>query len=45
MSVFGCSTPEEAIAEARASLNALCESEQERNQFEIFAVVRKGAEL
>jgi hypothetical protein len=45
MSVFGCATPEEAIAEARWSLNALCESDEERDQFEILAVVRQGADL
>jgi hypothetical protein len=45
MSVFGCPTPEEAIAEARSSLNALSESDEERDQFEILAVVRKGVDL
>jgi hypothetical protein len=35
----------EAIAEARSSLNALCASDEERDQFEIFAVIRKGADL
>jgi len=43
MSVFGCPTPEEAIAEARYSLNVSCESEEEKDQFEILAVVRIGA--
>lgn len=43
MSVFGSATPEDAIAEARYSLNALCESEAEKDQFEILAVVRQGA--
>ena len=43
MSVFGCATPEEAIAEARYSLNALCKNEEERDQFEILAVIRVGA--
>lgn len=45
MSVFGCATPEEAITEARYSLNALCESEEERDQFEILAIVRVGADI
>lgn len=44
MSVFGSATPEEAVAEARASLNALCESE-EKDQFEILAVVRQGSNI
>lgn len=43
MSVFGCATPEGAIAEARYSLNALCTSEEERDQFEILAVIRQSA--
>ena len=42
MSVFGSATPEDAIAEARASLNALCDRDEEIDQFEIVAVVRKG---
>ena len=45
MSVFGCSTPEEAIAEARDSLNAFCENKEEEDQFEILAVVRVGADI
>jgi hypothetical protein len=45
MSVFGSATPEEAIAEARYSLNALCESEEEEDQFEILAVVRLGTDI
>jgi hypothetical protein len=45
MSVFGSSTPGEAIAEARAPLNAFCDSEAEKDQFEILAVVRQGAEI
>jgi hypothetical protein len=40
MSVFGSLTPEEAIAEARASLNMFCKTEEEKDQFEILAVVR-----
>jgi hypothetical protein len=45
MSVFGSSTPEDAIAEARASLNAFCETEEEKDQFEILAVVRQGVDI
>ena len=45
MSVFGSQTPEDAIAEARASLNAFCEREEEKDQFEIVAVVRQGVEI
>jgi hypothetical protein len=45
MSVFGSLTPEEAIAEARASLNMFCKTEEEKGQFEILAVVRQGAEI
>jgi hypothetical protein len=43
MAVFGAATPEEAIAEARFSLNATCETIEEEDQFEILAVVRCGA--
>lgn len=45
MSIFGSATPEEAIAEARASLNALCETKEEEDQFEILAVVRQGVDI
>lgn len=45
VSVFGSATPEEAIAEARASLNALCETGEEEDQFEILAVVRQGTDI
>ncbi|MBI3704739.1 MAG: hypothetical protein HY244_13055 [Rhizobiales bacterium] len=45
MSVFGCLTPEEAIEEARYSLNVSAETEEEKDQFEILAVVRLGADL
>ncbi len=45
MSVFGSLTPEEAIAEARYSLTALCETEEEKDWFEILAVVRQGVDL
>lgn len=43
MSVFGCPSPEEAIAEARWSLTATCETEEERDWFEILALVRQAA--
>jgi hypothetical protein len=42
MVVFDAATPEEAIAEVRFSLNALCEAKEEEDQFEILAVVRCG---
>ncbi|MDO8875567.1 MAG: hypothetical protein Q8M24_02790 [Pseudolabrys sp.] len=45
MAVFGCATPEEAIAEARYSLNANCESDEEKDWFEILAVVRRGVDV
>ena len=45
MSVFGSSTPEEAIAEARSSLNVSCETEEEKNWFEILAVIRQGVDI
>lgn len=45
MEVSGCATPEEAIAAARASLNAYCKSDDEKDQFEIVAVVRSDAEI
>jgi hypothetical protein len=45
ISVFGRLTPEDAIAEARFSLNALCETEEEKDQFEILAVVRQGVDI
>ena len=45
MSVFGCATPEEAIAEARYSLTVSCETEEEKDWFEILAVVRQGVDI
>lgn len=45
MCVFGASAPEEAVAEARYSLNASCETEEEKDQFEILAMVRLGADI
>ena len=45
MSVFGSVTPEEAIAEARDSLTVSCETEEEKDWFEILAVVRQGVDI
>lgn len=45
MQVEGCWTPEEAIAQARDALNAYCKSDDEKDQFEIVAVVRSDAEI
>lgn len=45
MAVSNCWTPEEAIAEARTSLNAYAKSDDEKDQFEIVAVVRSDAEI
>ncbi len=45
MSVFGSLTPEEAIAEARDSLTVSCETEEEKDWFEILAVVRQGVDI
>jgi hypothetical protein len=45
MAVTGCWTPEGAITEARTSLNAYCKSDDEKDQFEIVAVVRADAEI
>jgi hypothetical protein len=38
-------TPEEAIVQARDTLNAYCKSDDEKDQFEIVAVVRSDAEI
>ncbi|HEY4142654.1 MAG TPA: hypothetical protein VGM57_14630 [Pseudolabrys sp.] len=43
--VSGFWTPEEAIAEARTSLNAYCKSDDEKDQFEIVAVIRADAKI
>ena len=43
--VSNCWTVEEAAAEARTSLNAYCKSDDEKDQFEIVAVVRSDAEI
>jgi hypothetical protein len=45
MSVFGCASPEEAIAEARWSLTSTCETEEEKDWFEILALVRQGTDI
>jgi hypothetical protein len=45
MAVSGCWTVEEAAAEARTQLNAYCKSDDEKDQFEIVAVVRTDAEI
>jgi hypothetical protein len=45
LTVSSCWTVEEAAAEARASLNAYCKSDDEKDQFEIVAVVRSDAEI
>lgn len=45
MQVEGCWTPEEAIAQARDALNAYCKSDDEKDQFEIVAVIRSDAEI
>jgi hypothetical protein len=45
MAVSGCWTVEEAAAEARTQLNAYCKSDDEKDQFEIVAVVRADAEI
>ena len=45
MQVEGCWTPEEAIAKARDALNAYTKSDDEKDQFEIVAVVRSDAAI
>lgn len=45
MQVEGCWTPEEAIAKARDELNAYAKSDDDKDQFEIVAVVRSDAEI
>ena len=45
MQVESCWTPEEAIVQARDALNAYCKSDDEKDQFEIVAVVRSDAEI
>jgi hypothetical protein len=45
LTVSNCWTVEEAAAEARASLNAFCKSDDEKDQFEIVAVIRSDAKI
>ena len=45
MQVTSCWTPEEAIAKAREALNAYAKSDDEKDQFEVMAVVRSDAEI
>lgn len=45
MQIVGCWTPEEAIAKARDALNAYAKSDDEKDQFEIVAVVRSDAAI
>jgi protoporphyrinogen oxidase len=45
MQVTGCWTPEEAIAQARDALDAYAKSDDEKDQFEIVAVVRSDAAI
>jgi hypothetical protein len=45
LTVSNCWTAEEAIAQARDALNAYCKSDDEKDQFEIVAVVRSDAEI
>ena len=45
MAVEACWTPEEAIAQARDALNAYCKSDDEKDQFEIVAVIRADAKI
>lgn len=45
LEVTGCWTAEEAIAKTREALNAFAKSDDEKDQFEIMAVVRSDAEI
>lgn len=45
IAVEGCATPEEAIAQAREALNAYAKSDDEKDQFEIVAVIRSDAKI
>lgn len=45
MAVSGCWTPEEAIAQARDALNAYAKSDDDKDQFEIVAVIRADAKI
>lgn len=45
MQVAGCWTPEEAIGKAREALNAYAKTDDDKDQFEIVAVIRADAKL
>lgn len=45
MAIAGCWTPEEVIAEARSQLSVYCKNDDEKDQFEIVAVVRSDAKI
>jgi hypothetical protein len=45
LQVESCWTAEEAIAKARDELNAYAKSDDEKDQFEVMAVVRSDAEI
>ena len=45
MPVEGCWTPEEAIAQAREALNAYAKTDDDKDQFEIVAVIRSDAKI
>jgi hypothetical protein len=45
MAVTGCWTAEDAIVEARTALNAFSISGDEKDEFEIVAVIRSDAEI
>lgn len=45
LTVSNCWTVEDAAVEARTQLNAYCKSDDEKDQFEIVAVVRADAEI
>jgi hypothetical protein len=45
LQVAGCWTPEEAIAKARDALSVYAKSDDEKDQFEIVAVIRSDAEI
>ena len=45
LQIESCWTAEEAIAKARDELNAFAKSDDDKDQFEIMAVVRSDAEI
>ena len=45
LQMSGCWTAEEAIAKARDELNAYAKIDDDKDQFEIIAVVRSDAEI